>query len=35
MKVNTEGGKLDVEIDNDLKIIMAGDAVHIARGVLM
>lgn len=34
VNVNTEGGKLTVEIGKDNKIYMTGDAVHIANGQL-
>lgn len=35
VNVNTEGGKLTVEIGEDNKIYMTGDAVHIANGQLL
>lgn len=35
VNVNTEGGKLTVEIKEDDNIYMTGDAVHIAKGQLL
>ncbi|MBU5427513.1 diaminopimelate epimerase [Tissierella pigra] len=32
VNVNTEGGKLIIELNKDYKIFMIGDAIHIAKG---
>lgn len=35
VNVNTEGGSLLVEVGEDYKIHMIGDAIHIASGNLL